>query len=102
MSEKARETGSFWVFLVFNALYYDYYKILYLFTIYKGNYSAGFQWRTVDGIIVNVYGMRNKNQRYIGILKDIYPKIFTVIRDDKIYSYSYSDIINGEVCLKFI
>ena len=55
-----------------------------------------------EKVIVNVYGMRNKNQSYIGTLKDIYPKIFTVICDDKIYSYSYSDIINGEVRLKFI
>lgn len=53
-------------------------------------------------VIVNVYGMRNKNQSYIGILKDIYPKIFTIDCNDKLYSFSYSDIINGEVKLKFL
>lgn len=53
-------------------------------------------------VLVQIYGMRNKKDRFIGILKDIYPQIFTVEVDNIIRSFSYSDLINGEVVLSFI
>ena len=46
--------------------------------------------------------MRNKNDSFTGILKDIYPQIFTVEVGNTIRSFSYSEIINKEVVLTFI
>ena len=55
-----------------------------------------------ERVLVNVYGMRNKNDKFIGILKDIYPSIFTVESNDTIKSFSYSELISQEVVLTFI
>lgn len=51
---------------------------------------------------VKINGMRNKTNTYTGIIKDIYPQIFTVFDGKKINSYSYSEVINGEVELCFL
>lgn len=53
-------------------------------------------------VIVKVYGMRNKTDEYVGILKDIYPQIFTVELTDAIKSFSYSELISKEVVLTFL
>lgn len=55
-----------------------------------------------ERVMVKVYGMRNKNDSFIGILKDIYPQIFTVDTGSSIKSFSYSEIISKEVVLTFI
>lgn len=51
---------------------------------------------------VRINGMRNKTDNYTGIIKEVYPQIFTVFDGYKIRSYSFSEIINGEVELRFI
>lgn len=53
-------------------------------------------------VMVRVYGMRNKNDTFTGMIKDIYPQIFTVEVGTNIKSFSYSELINGEVVLNFI
>lgn len=51
---------------------------------------------------VKVFGMRNKNDYYTGTLTAIYPQIFSIKKGDSTKSYSYSEIINGEIVLNFI
>ncbi|HBA37970.1 MAG TPA: hypothetical protein DCY94_04545 [Firmicutes bacterium] len=53
-------------------------------------------------VLVQIYGMRNKKDKFVGLLKDIYPQIFTIEVDNSIRSFSYSDLIYGEVVLSFI
>lgn len=53
-------------------------------------------------VLVKVYGMRNKTDSFIGIIKDIYPQIFTIETQNMIKSFSYSELINKEVVLTFI
>lgn len=53
-------------------------------------------------VLVQIFGMRNKKDKFIGTLKDIYPQIFTVEVDKTIRSFSYSELISGEVVLSFI
>ncbi len=55
-----------------------------------------------ERVLVKIYGMRNKNDSFIGILRDIYPKIFTIEVGNSIRSFSYSEIINKEVVITFI
>lgn len=55
-----------------------------------------------ERVMVKIYGMRNKTDSLIGTLKDIYPQIFTIDTGNTIKSFSYSDIINGEVVISFI
>ena len=55
-----------------------------------------------ERVKVKIFGMRNKTDSFIGILKDIYPQIFTIQRQDTIKSFSYSELINKEVVLSFI
>lgn len=57
---------------------------------------------TGERVLVKIYGMRNKNDSFTGVLKDIYPQIFTVEVGNSIRSFSYSEIINKEVVLTFI
>lgn len=52
-------------------------------------------------VLVKIYGMRNKNETYTGTLNAIYPQIFTIEKDGTTKSYSYSEIINGEIVLTF-
>jgi len=51
---------------------------------------------------VKINGMRNKTDSFIGVLKDIYPQIFTIEVEGNIKSFSYSELINKEVILTFI
>lgn len=55
-----------------------------------------------ERVKVKIYGMRNKTESFIGILKDIYPQIFTIETSDSLKSFSYSELINKEVVLSFI
>lgn len=51
-----------------------------------------------------VHRGRKKYSRYTGVLEGIYPSIFTVRIDDpvacEVLSYSYSDVVCGEVRLQ--
>lgn len=51
---------------------------------------------------VHVYGMRNKNQHYYGVVSGVYPYVFTVLIQGKERSFNYSDVIIGEVVVKLV
>lgn len=53
-------------------------------------------------VIVTVYGMRNKINRYEGVLYKLYPNIFTIINDGVEKSFSYNDYITGDIKLRFL
>lgn len=53
-------------------------------------------------VIVTVYGLRNKINKYEGILYKTYPNIFSIIEDGKEKSFSYNDYITGEIKIKFL
>ena len=53
-------------------------------------------------VVVTVYGMRNKIQRYEGILYKTYPNIFTLMVDGTEKSFSYNDYITGNIKIKII
>lgn len=55
-----------------------------------------------ERVLVKVYGMRNKNDSYIGTLASIYPQIFTIESANSTKSYSYSELISGDVTVTFI
>jgi len=52
------------------------------------------QGRTIN---IKIFGLRNKVENVQGTIKDIYPQIFTVETKTGIKSYSYSEIISGEI-----
>ena len=51
---------------------------------------------------IKVYGMRNKVNSYKGIIKAIYPNIFTIIENNSEKSFSYADIITGDIKIKYL
>lgn len=46
---------------------------------------------------IKIFGLRNKVENVKGIIKDIYPQIFTIETKSGIKSFSYSEIINKEI-----
>lgn len=55
-----------------------------------------------ERVLVKIHGMRNKTDKFIGVMKEFYPHIFTIEVDNTIRSFSYSEIIDDEVVLTFI
>ena len=59
-----------------------------------------------ENVNMRVNKGRNKYEKYIGIVKGVYPSIFTVDVIDPKYigmiSYSYNDVLCGDVALKII
>lgn len=53
-------------------------------------------------VLVSIYGMRNKVSRVEGILYKTYPNIFTVLVNGEEKSFSYRDVIIGDVKLKYL
>lgn len=53
-------------------------------------------------IIISVYGLRNKVNRYEGNIYKIYPNIFTVLIDGEEKSFTYRDVITGDVKIKYL
>lgn len=53
-------------------------------------------------VIVTVYGLRNKINRYEGVLYKVYPNIFSIIEDGIEKSFSYNDYITGDIKIKFL
>ena len=51
-------------------------------------------------VLIKVYGMRNKNYEYEGVLSAIYPYVFTVLIDGSEKSFNYADVIIGDVVVK--
>ena len=50
---------------------------------------------------IKVYGMRNKVNTFNGKLHKIYPNIFTIIENNIEKSFTYADVITGEVKIKY-
>jgi uncharacterized protein Veg len=53
-------------------------------------------------VIVTVYGLRNRINRYEGILYKVYPNIFSILEDGKEKSFSYNDYITGDIKIKYL
>ncbi len=51
---------------------------------------------------VTVYGMRNKINTYVGRINMLYPNIFTIKTDYGEKSFTYSDLVTGEVKIKYL
>ena len=51
---------------------------------------------------VSVYGLRNRVDRYEGVLYKVYPNIFTVLINGEEKSFTYRDVITGEVKIKYL
>lgn len=52
-------------------------------------------------VIVTVYGMRNKVNKYEGVLYKVYPNIFSIMTDYGEKSFSYNEYITGEVKIRY-
>ncbi len=50
---------------------------------------------------IKVYRLRNKINTYNGIIKGIYPNIFTIKDGNFEKSFSYADAITGEIKIKY-
>ncbi len=53
-------------------------------------------------VIVSVHGMRNRTSRFEGQIYKVYPNIFTVLVNGEEKSFTYRDIITGEVKIKYL
>lgn len=52
-------------------------------------------------VLITVYGMRGKTNSYRGIIEGIYPNIFTIKDNNFEKSFSYSDVITGDIKIKY-
>ena len=50
---------------------------------------------------IKVFGMRNKESVYTGRINAIYPNIFSIINPEYEKSFSYRDIITGDIEIKY-
>lgn len=53
-------------------------------------------------VVVTVYGLRNKINRYEGVLYKVYPNIFSIMTDTGEKSFSYNEYITGEVKIRYL
>lgn len=53
-------------------------------------------------VSISVYGLRNRVNRYEGVLYKVYPSIFTVLIGNEEKSFTYRDVITGEVKIKYL
>jgi len=51
-------------------------------------------------VTIHVYGMRNKNSQYYGVVSGVYPYVFTVLVNGVEKSFNYADVIIGDVVVK--
>ena len=51
---------------------------------------------------VTVYGLRNKVERYEGVINKIYPNIFTIMYEGNEKSFTYRDVITKDINVKFL
>lgn len=52
-------------------------------------------------VIITVYGLRNRKCVYEGIIKGVYPNIFSVDVNGLEKSFSYADVITGDIKIKY-
>lgn len=50
---------------------------------------------------IKVYGMRGKVNTFHGKMQKLYPNIFTIVDNENEKSFSYADVITGEVKIKY-
>lgn len=53
-------------------------------------------------VLISVYGLRNRVNRYEGVIYKVYPNIFTIMADGEEKSFPYRDVITGEVKIKYL
>ena len=53
-------------------------------------------------VSISVFGLRNRVNRYEGVIYKVYPNIFTVLIDGEEKSFTYQDVITGEVKIKYL
>lgn len=53
-------------------------------------------------VMVSVYGMRNRVNRYEGVIYKTYPNIFTILENGEEKSFPYRDIITGDIKIKYL
>ena len=51
-------------------------------------------------VTVQVYGLRNKNFEYYGVVSGVYPYVFTVLVNGLEKSFNYSAVTIGDVVVK--
>lgn len=51
---------------------------------------------------IKVYGMRGKTSSYTGKIHAIYPNLFTIIESNQEKSFTYRDIITGDIKIKYM
>lgn len=58
--------------------------------------------RVNQNVIISVYGLRNRTNRFEGKIYKIYPNIFTVLINGEEKSFNYRDIITGDIKIKYL
>lgn len=53
-------------------------------------------------VSISVFGLRNRVNRYEGVIYKVYPNIFTVLINGEEKSFTYRDVITGEVKIKYL
>lgn len=53
-------------------------------------------------VVVSVYGLRNKMTKYEGVIYKVYPNLFTILVNNEEKSFTYRDVITGEVKIKYL
>ena len=53
-------------------------------------------------VTISVFGLRNRVNKYDGVIYKVYPNIFTVLIDGEEKSFTYRDVITGEVKIKYL
>ena len=51
---------------------------------------------------IKVFGMRGKSSNFVGSIHGIYPNIFTIIEGGTEKSFTYRDIITGDIKIKYM
>ena len=51
---------------------------------------------------IKVYGMRGKTMNYTGKIHAIYPNLFTILENNIEKSFTYRDIITGDIKIKYM
>jgi len=54
-----------------------------------------------SNVRIKVNGLRNKTHIYVGRITATYPYIFTVLVENENKSFSYADVITGEVEINY-
>ncbi len=53
-------------------------------------------------VLVSVYGMRNRMEKFEGRLYKVYPNLFSVLINGEEKSFPYRDIITEDIKIKYL